>query len=70
MMLTPTKDQKILDLVNQLVSGTHDPMPTRLLYASDTDCGRLDAWWQEYFLSAHNARRQIALELLELIQNA
>lgn len=69
-MLKPTKQEEILKLVNQLIRGTHDSMPTRMLPPLDNKLAwHIDEWWQAYFLSADKARRTDAQRLLELLKN-
>lgn len=45
--------------LKQIITGTHDSCPTRLLPQSE-EAQKIDAWWLAYFMSQQKAHREIA----------
>jgi hypothetical protein len=59
--------EKLRELLIQISHGTHDPMPTRMLPYPDSKAMQVDEWWQNYFLSARDSYRALALDALKLL---
>jgi hypothetical protein len=60
-------EKRLRELLTQISHGTHDPMPTRMLPYPDSKAMQVDEWWQNYFLSARDSYRALALDALKLL---
>ena len=60
-------DPKALAILKQLVSGTHDPTPTRHMPFHNKEAMEVDSWWDDYFRSMYDRHRQMAREMLEIL---
>jgi len=60
--------QKLLELLETMSRGTHDPMPTRVIPYPNEKAMAVDQWWQEYFLSARSSYTDLAKQAIELLK--
>lgn len=70
---TVTQDKiafaRLVDILKQIVRGTHDSCPTRRL-PQTPEASKIDSWWLEYFMSQQKAHRDLAKEAITLLEHA
>jgi hypothetical protein len=61
-------DKRVIELLHQIVRGTHDSTPTRRIPSIDNkEAWRVDEWWQDYYTSNDTSLKLLAKEALNLI---
>lgn len=60
-----TAFQRAYELFGSEYRGHHDCMPTRRGYSPDSDAGKCDAWWQDYYLSNDKENKRIAKKAID-----
>ena len=60
-------DPELLSIVRELETGTHDPTPTRRMPFHNKEAMEVDSWWDDYFRSMYDRHRQMASEILEIL---
>ncbi len=58
------KVARLRDALQDIATGHHDPMPTRLLF-KNSDAAMCDEWWQAYYTSNDQRNKEIAREALK-----